>query len=111
METDSDWKREEISQYQSDSKCERCNGHRLKDEALCVKIDGLHISEVTQKSILDASNWFEKLKINLDKRQLKIAEHILKEINERLNFLLNVGLDYLTLSKNLEHYQVVRHKE
>ena len=99
LETDSDWKREEISQYQSDSKCERCNGHRLKDEALCVKIDGLHISEVTQKSILDASNWFEKLKINLDKRQLKIAEHILKEINERLNFLLNVGLDYLTLSR------------
>ena len=99
LETDSDWKREEISQYQSDTKCERCNGHRLKDEALCVKIDGLHISEVTEKSILDAANWFENLKDNLDKRQLKIAEHILKEINERLNFLLNVGLDYLTLSR------------
>ena len=64
-----------------------------------VKIDGLHISEVTEKSILDAANWFENLKDNLDKRQLKIAEHILKEINERLNFLLNVGLDYLTLSE------------
>ena len=99
LETDSDWKREEISQYQSDTNCERCNGHRLKDEALCVKIDGLHISEVTEKSISDASKWFENLKKNLDNKQLKIAEHILKEINERLNFLLNVGLDYLTLSR------------
>ena len=99
LETDSDWKREEISQYQSDTKCERCNGHRLKDEALCVKINNLHISEVTEKSILDASKWFEDLKNKLDKRQFKIAEHILKEINERLNFLLNVGLDYLTLSR------------
>ena len=99
LETDSDWKREEIAQYQSDTKCERCNGHRLKDEALCVKINNLHISEVTEMSISDASKWFENLKINLDKRQLKIAEHILKEINERLTFLLNVGLDYLTLSR------------
>ena len=99
LETDSDWKREEIAQYQSDTKCERCNGHRLKDEALCVKIDGLHISEVTEKSISDAAKWFDDLKNNLSKRQIKIAEHILKEINERLNFLLNVGLDYLTLSR------------
>ena len=99
LETDSDWKREEIAQYQSDTKCERCNGHRLKDEALCVKIDGLHISEVTEKSISDAAVWFDNLKNKLDKRQVKIAEHILKEINERLNFLLNVGLDYLTLSR------------
>ncbi len=99
LETDSDWKREEISQYQSDTKCERCNGHRLKDEALCVKIDNLHISEVTEKSISDAVKWFENLRNNLDKKQIKIAEHILKEINERLNFLLNVGLDYLTLSR------------
>ena len=99
LETDSDWKREEIAQYQSDTKCERCNGFRLKDEALCVKIDNLHISEVTQKSILEAAEWFKSLNKSLDKRQLKIAEHILKEINERLNFLLNVGLDYLTLSR------------
>jgi len=99
LETDSDWKREEIAQYQSDTKCERCNGYRLKDEALCVKIDGLHISEVTEKSILDATDWFKNLNQKLDKRQFKIAEHILKEINERLNFLLNVGLDYLTLSR------------
>jgi len=99
LETDSDWTREEISQYQSDKKCESCNGYRLKDEALCVKINKLHISEVTEKSILDAKGWFKNLESNLDKRQFKIAEHILKEINERLNFLLNVGLDYLTLSR------------
>ena len=99
LETDSDWKREEIAQYQSDTKCESCNGYRLKEEALCVKIDSLHISEVTEKSIFEASEWFKNLELKLSKRQLKIAEHILKEINERLNFLLNVGLDYLTLSR------------
>ncbi len=99
LETDSDWKREEIAQYQSDTKCESCNGFRLKEEALCVKIDNLHISQITQKSIVDAQKWFKELEIKLDKRQLKIAQHILKEINERLNFLLNVGLDYLTLSR------------
>ena len=99
LETDSDWKREEIAQYQSDTKCERCNGQRLKDEALCVKINELNISEVTEKSIYDAKDWFRSLNNNLDKRQLKIAQHILKEINERLDFLLNVGLDYLTLSR------------
>ena len=99
LETDSDWTREEISQYQSDKKCESCKGHRLKEEALCVKINKLHISEVAEKSILDAKKWFKDLETNLDKRQFKIAEHILKEINERLSFLLNVGLDYLTLSR------------
>jgi len=99
LETDSDWKRDEIAQYQSDTKCESCSGYRLKEEALCVKIDNLHISEVAKKSIIDAANWFKNLELKLSNRQLKIAEHILKEINERLNFLLNVGLDYLTLSR------------
>ena len=99
LETDSDWKREEISQYQSDTKCERCNGQRLKEEALCVKIVDLNISEVSEKSIYDASKWFGSLEEKLDQRQLKIAEHILKEIIERLDFLLNVGLEYLTLSR------------
>ena len=99
LETDSDWKREEISQYQSDTKCERCNGQRLKEEALCVKIANLNISEVSEKSIYDASKWFGSLEEKLDQRQLKIAEHILKEIIERLDFLLNVGLEYLTLSR------------
>ena len=99
LETDSDWKREEIAQYQSDTKCERCNGFRLKEEALCVKINNLSISEVTFKSIADAKIWFESLQNKIEKRELKIGEHILREINERLNFLLNVGLDYLTLAR------------
>ncbi len=99
LESDSEWKREAIAEYQSDTACEACNGDRLKEEALCVKINDLNISEVTKKSILDAAEWFKNLKNNLDKRQFKIAEHVLKEINERLNFLLNVGLDYLTLSR------------
>ncbi|RPG04094.1 MAG: excinuclease ABC subunit UvrA [Pelagibacteraceae bacterium TMED267] len=99
LESDSEWKREAIAEYQSDSACEGCNGNRLKEEALCVKIDKINISEVSKKSILDAAKWFKDLERNLDKRQFKIAEHVLKEINERLNFLLNVGLDYLTLSR------------
>jgi len=99
LETDSEWKREEISQYQSDTKCEICKGYRLKDEALCVKIDNLHISEVTEKSITESQKWFKNLELTLNPKQLKIGQHILKEINERLNFLLNVGLDYLTLSR------------
>ena len=99
LESDSEWKREAIAEYQSDSACEGCNGDRLKEEALCVKINDQNISEITKKSILDASKWFKDLEQNIDKRQFKIAEHILKEINERLNFLLNVGLDYLTLSR------------
>ncbi|MBC8297663.1 MAG: excinuclease ABC subunit UvrA [Pelagibacterales bacterium] len=99
LETDSDWKREEISQYQSDTKCEVCKGYRLKDEALCVKIDNLHISEVTEKSIVESQKWFKNLEISLNQKELKIGQYILKEINERLNFLLNVGLDYLTLSR------------
>ena len=99
LESDSEWKREAIAEYQSDSNCESCNGNRLKEEALCVKIDNLNISDVTQKSILNAAEWFKDLEVKLDKKQFKIAEHILKEINERLKFLLNVGLDYLTLSR------------
>ena len=99
LETESDWMREEISQYQSDTKCEKCNGYRLKDEALCVKIEDLNISEVTEKSIIEAKEWFAGLETKLDQTRLKIAQHILKEINERLDFLLNVGLDYLTLSR------------
>ena len=72
---------------------------RLKDEALCVKIDNLNISEVTKKPISEAKNWFKNLNDILQDKERKIAQHILKEINERLDFLLNVGLDYLTLSR------------
>jgi len=99
LETESEWKREEISQYQSESDCEKCKGMRLKDEALCVKIDNVNISEVTKKSISEAKKWFSGLNEKLDEKEKKIAQHILKEINERLDFLLNVGLDYLTLSR------------
>ncbi len=99
LETESEWKREEISQYQSESNCEKCKGMRLKDEALCVKIDNQNISEVTKKSITDAKIWFSSLNEKLNEKEKKIAQHILKEINERLDFLLNVGLDYLTLSR------------
>ncbi len=99
LETESEWKREEISQYQSESDCEKCKGMRLKDEALCVKIDNLNISEVTVKSIAETKKWFESLNAKLKEKEKKIAQHILKEINERLDFLLNVGLDYLTLSR------------
>ena len=99
LETDSEWKREEIAQYQSESNCEKCKGYRLKDEALCVKINNLNISEVTIKSIDEAKAWFDSLNEVLNERDKKIAQHILKEINERLNFLLNVGLNYLTLSR------------
>ena len=67
LETDSDWKREEISQYQSDTKCEVCKGYRLKEEALCVKINNLHISEVTKKSISEAQKWFADLENKLEK--------------------------------------------
>ena len=99
LETDSDWKREEISQYQSETSCDKCKGMRLKDEALCVKVNKLNISEVTHFSIEDAQKWFDDLDKILTLRDKKIAQHILKEINERLNFLLNVGLNYLTLSR------------
>ena len=86
LETDSEWKREEISQYQSETNCEKCKGLRLKEEALCVKINTLNISEITEKSIEDAKIWFNKLNNVLSERENKIAQHILKEINERLNF-------------------------
>jgi len=99
LETDSDWKREEVAQYQSESNCEKCKGQRLKEESLCVKINELNISDVTKKSIDDAKKWFDNLNSVLNERDKKIATHILKEINERLNFLLNVGLNYLTLSR------------
>ncbi len=99
LESDSEWKREAIAEYQSDTACEGCNGNRLKEEALCVKIDNHNISDVTKKSILDAAEWFKNLEKKLDNRQFKIAEHVLKEINERLTFLLNVGLDYLSLAR------------
>ena len=99
LETESDWKREEISNYQSEKDCENCKGNRLKEEALCIKINSKNISEVTKLSIKDAYKWFRELPNYLNERENKIAVHVLKEINERLSFLVNVGLDYLNLSR------------
>jgi len=99
-ETESIWRREELSRYQNTAPCEACQGRRLKPEALAVKIRGLDISQVTDMSILDAGEWFGALSQNLTQKQREIAARILKEINERLGFLRNVGLEYLTLSRN-----------
>ena len=98
-ETDSNWVREEISKFQTISKCETCGGTRLKPEALAVKIDGKHISEVTEHSIGHAREWFAGLSERLNAKQNEIASGILKEINQRLGFLHAVGLEYLDLSR------------
>ena len=99
-ETDSNWVREELSRYQSDHPCEACNGYRLKPEALAVKIAGRHIGEVTALSIRKAAEWFGALPAQLNAKQNEIAPRILKEIRDRLTFLNDVGLEYLTLSRN-----------
>ncbi|MEK9685323.1 MAG: excinuclease ABC subunit UvrA, partial [Rhodospirillaceae bacterium] len=99
-ETDSSWLREELTKYQSHAPCTNCNGLRLKPEALSVKLDTLNISQVTNLSILEARDWFENLPKTLNGQQLQIASRILKEINERLCFLVDVGLGYLTLSRS-----------
>ncbi len=98
-ETDSNWIREEFERYQSNKPCEICNGHRLRPEALAVKLDGKHAGEVTQMSVRQAYDWTETLWDTLTEKQQQIAEKILKEIGERLGFLNNVGLEYLTLSR------------
>ena len=99
-ETDSAWAREEIERFMADSPCPACNGFRLKPEALAVKIAGLHIGQVTQMSIRNARNWFEDLPAHLTAKQNEIAVRILKEIRERLRFLNDVGLEYLSMSRN-----------
>jgi excinuclease ABC subunit A len=98
-ETDSAWLKEELSRYQGEAPCETCRGKRLKPEALAVKIRGLDISAVTDFSILAVFEWFGALEQHLTQKQRDIAQRILKEINERLGFLRNVGLEYLTLSR------------
>ena len=98
-ETDSAWVREELSKYQNVHACDVCGGHRLKPEALAVKIDGLNIGEVALFTISEAVTWFGALSGRLDEKRRTIAESILKEINERLSFLNNVGLEYLSLSR------------
>jgi len=130
LETDSASSQEELSSYQTSTPCESCHGYRLKPEALCVKIAGKHIGEASEMSIEDAQAWFAKISANsphtppvnvgkksvakntpplaaghggespLTAQQREIAQRILKEINDRLNFLMNVGLEYLTLSRS-----------
>ena len=98
-ETDSSWVREELAQFQSDYPCQACNGYRLKPQALAVRINGLHVAQVSLMSIRAANDWFHELSDKLTPKQLEIAARILKEIRERLKFLVDVGLDYLTLSR------------
>jgi len=98
-ETDSSWVREELERFQHESKCETCGGARLRPEALAVKIAGLNISQTTEFSIGEAVKWFLELSPKLTPKQNEIAARILKEINERLGFLDNVGLSYLTLNR------------
>lgn len=99
LETDSMAAREELSHYQSAAPCEFCKGKRLKPEALAVKICGLDIMEVSDMSVKKALDWFSKVEEQLSTQKREIAHKILKEIIERLHFLNNVGLDYLTLSR------------
>ena len=98
-ETDSSWIRDELARFQTVTTCATCKGHRLKPEALAVKIAGLHVSEVTEMSIDGASEWFAGLEAALGPKEREIARRILREINERLRFLKNVGLEYLNLSR------------
>lgn len=97
-ETDSDWIREEMTRFQNTQSCSECRGYRLKPEALAVKIDNRHIGDVTDLSIGEAHEWFKQLP--LTQKQQDIGQRILKEIDNRLGFLVNVGLEYLTLSRN-----------
>ncbi len=98
-ETELSWIREELSRYQTVAPCEACGGKRLKPEALAVKIAGLDISHVTELSIDAAERWFAGLGETLTPQRREIARRILREISERLGFLKNVGLDYLTMAR------------
>ncbi|MSO54986.1 MAG: excinuclease ABC subunit UvrA [Rhodospirillales bacterium] len=98
-ETDSSWIREELERFQTITICAACKGHRLKPEALAVKIAGIHISDVTEMSIDKAAEWFGSLAEKLTPQGREIARRILREINDRLGFLQNVGLEYLTLAR------------
>jgi excinuclease ABC subunit A len=99
-ETDSNWVREELSRYQAEKPCTVCDGMRLKPETLAIKIAGLNIGQVCQKSISEAKIWFLGLADKLSTKQREIGQPILKEINERLGFLNNVGLEYLSLARS-----------
>ncbi|MEY4239664.1 MAG: excinuclease subunit UvrA [Pseudomonadota bacterium] len=99
LQTESAWMREELGKFQTAQPCETCEGKRLKPEALSVKVGGADISSITRLSVSDAVDWFGALDSQLTSQQSQIARAILKEINERLGFLNNVGLDYLNLDR------------
>ncbi|MFA5580485.1 MAG: excinuclease ABC subunit UvrA [Paracoccaceae bacterium] len=99
-ETDSAWVREEFERYQNNRPCGHCHGYRLKPEVLAVRIAGIHIGQVVEMSIREALAWIADAPEHLTVQRNEIARAILKEIRERLGFLDNVGLDYLTLSRN-----------
>ncbi|MEJ5079930.1 MULTISPECIES: excinuclease ABC subunit UvrA [unclassified Ochrobactrum] len=99
-ETDSAWSREEIERFMSSTPCPACRGYRLKPEALAVKVGMKHIGEITSMSIRNADQWFRDVDGTFNDKQREIAARILKEIRERLDFLNDVGLDYLTLARN-----------
>ena len=99
-ETESAWVREEMQKFQAIHPCKSCGGARLKPEALAVKIAGKTIAEISELSIAAAGEWYGALEDKLTAKQNEIAYRILKEIKERLGFLNNVGLEYLTLSRN-----------
>lgn len=99
-ETDSAWSREDMERFQNNRPCGTCHGYRLKPEALAVKIGGLNVGEVVRMSIRDAFDWIGSVPANLSAQNNEIGRAILKEIRERLGFLNNVGLEYLTLSRN-----------
>jgi excinuclease ABC subunit A len=96
-ETDSDYSRDKYEAYMREISCERCNGARLKPEVLAVTIDGKNISEICELSIADCATFLKQIKLN--KREAQIAERVMKEVNARLGFLLDVGLDYLSLAR------------
>jgi excinuclease ABC subunit A len=98
-ETDSTWVREELEKYQSEAPCPTCKGKRLKPEALAVRVGGLDVSDASNFSIRGARDWFAALNNQLTPKQKEIAVRILKEINDRLRFLVDVGLDYLSLGR------------
>jgi excinuclease ABC subunit A len=98
-ETDSSWVREELGRFQSETPCPVCGGARLKPEALSVKIAGRNIAEVSSLAIRPARDWFEGLENELTAKQLEIGRRVLKEINDRLRFLVDVGLEYLNLAR------------
>jgi excinuclease ABC subunit A len=98
-DSDANWIHEELGKYQSRRPCQSCSGFRLKAEALCVKVVGKHIGEISDMTIAHTKEWFASLYEQLSSTHQQIAERVLKEIQERLNFLNNVGLDYLTLSR------------